>query len=366
MRVKVPEDHQVSPFFLLFLFESVLVGVGILGYQHVLSQVTGNDSWMVVFIAGFCVQIILWMMFRLLERGGGDLITLHESLFGRWISGFLTLAAAGYFALSGLVVLRTYVEIVTVWMFPKMSYWMLSIIVAVVAYSFIAGGFRSIVGINFLSVIYTMPLLFTLFFPLKSADYYNLLPYFNHSAADMLKGVQQITLCYEGFEFLLMFYPFLKEPKQARKWGHYGIWTVIFLYELVLIVPQVYFNEEELNHIVWPSLALWEIVQLPFMERFEYIGVTIWLFTILPNLCLAIWSASRATKRLFGFNQRVTVLIMLIAIVIAGYFFKNRQLINQLDMFQSLIGFYLLYAYIPILFIYQTILQKVRKRHGQG
>ena len=119
-------------------------------------------------------------------------------------------------------------------------------------------------------------------------------------------------------------------------------------------------------HILYPTIDIWKIIDFPFMERFEYIGITIWLFVILPNLCLTLWGASRGLKRLMHFNQKITSMIMLLMIYIAGSFLDNYLMINKLNSLLSNFGFFFLCGYIPLLYLLQTIVLKVKKRHVQA
>jgi spore germination protein (amino acid permease) len=366
MSVKVNETQQVSSFFVLFLVYGVQVGIGVLTYQRVLVKSTGTDSWITVIFAGLIMQVILWMMFRLLERSGGDIVAIHKELLGKWIGGFFTILICLYFAIMGLVVLRSYTELVQVWMFPHISYWQVAAIVVVITYSIITGGFRPITGIAFLSIVYSTPLLFTLFFPLAYANYDTLLPMFQHTPWSLMLSTQKMILNYEGFGVILFFYPFIKKPKEAKKWAHIGMTMTTTLYIALLLVCLVYFNKNQLSNILWPTIEIWKIVDLPFMERFEYIGITIWLFVILPNICLTIWAATRGIKRLMNFNQRISVMVLLIVIFIVGSFLNSRQSITKLNDLIGEFGFYFLCGYIPLLFIYQTIVLKVKKRHVQA
>lgn len=366
MPVKVAENHQVSPYFLVFIIYSIQVGIGILSYQRVLAETAGTDSWITILISGMVMLVILWMMFRLLERSEGDIIAIHKELLGKWLGGFLSIILCLYFLSMALVVLRTYTEIVQVWMFPRISYWQIGAVVAVTGYAFISGGFRSLTGIAFLSAIYGSPLFFTLFFPLSYAHYDNLLPMFQHSPWAIALSTQKMILNYEGFGLLLIFYPFIKRPKKAKKWAFYGIFITTYLYIIMMIIALVYYPKNQLNNVLWPTIDMWKIVDLPFMERFEYIGITIWFFVIMPNLCLTLWGATRGLKRLFQFNQRITAVVLFVIIYILGYFLNNRNTITEFNDLLSKFGFFFLCGYIPFLFILQTIVQKVKKRHVQA
>ena len=105
-----------------------------------------------------------------------------------------------------------------------------------------------------------------------------------------------------------------------------------------------------------------EIVSLPFVERFEYVGISIWLFVVLPNICLGIWAASRGMKRLFKIRQKKAVVFIIVITYIICILMDTPQEIDQLGSFISKSGFYIIYVYIPFLFILQMMVYKVRER----
>ena len=79
-----------------------------------------------------------------------DLMTIHTTCFGKWIGTFFSVCFAAYLLLFCLTVLRTYIEVIQVWVFPTIKPWKLTLLFLLVTYYVIKGGFRSVTGICFL------------------------------------------------------------------------------------------------------------------------------------------------------------------------------------------------------------------------
>ena len=47
------KTHTVSPYFTFLLLHSLQIGVGVLGYQRIISQFAGYDAW-ISLIIGYC------------------------------------------------------------------------------------------------------------------------------------------------------------------------------------------------------------------------------------------------------------------------------------------------------------------------
>ncbi|WP_247739298.1 GerAB/ArcD/ProY family transporter [Bacillus sp. 165] len=146
---KVPVEYQVSPSVVFFLVNSLQVGVGILGFGRIVAKMAGNDGWISVLIAGITVNIAIWVIYKLLKDGSGGIIAIHQELFGKWFGNILSLVFILYLFLANLTIIRTYVEVIQVWMFPFVPTWVFVIVILMLAYYVVSGGFRVVAGICF-------------------------------------------------------------------------------------------------------------------------------------------------------------------------------------------------------------------------
>ncbi len=133
-----------------------------------------------------------------------------------------------------------------------------------------------------------------------------------------------MTLTYTGYETLLFFYPFIKDPQKSKKWAHLAVFTTTIIYTILTLITFSYFAEKQLQETIWPTLNMWKIVELPFVERFEYIGIANWNLIILPVVCIPLWIASRLGKRIFHIRQSTGVIAIAIVCLIAIYFYRNK------------------------------------------
>lgn len=362
MKVQVKEQFLVSPFLAFFLVHSMQIGVGVLGFQRYVALSTEQDAWITVLVSGAAIHIIIWMMYKMLNKEQGDLISIHSRAFGKWFGGVLSFIFMIYLVAAGITVLRTFIEVIQVWMFPVIKTWPFTLVYLIAVYYIISGGFRTVVGVCFLGVVVPFYLTFTFLAPLEFANVRNLLPVFDHSVKDIFLSVKTMTLSYIGIELLLIYYPFFKKPETSQKWFHYGNLFTVFLYLYLMVISLVYFTPDHLKKTIWATLTMWKIIRFPFVERFEYIGIASWVVVILPNICLAFWAASRTAKRLFKVKQKKALLFFLLVALIINPFLQERGTIDKLNNIVSQFGFYFIYGYIPLLFVCYYLMSKVRKK----
>lgn len=359
----VPETKSISFYLVYFIILSMQIGIGVLGYQRVVADMAGYDAWISVLAAGLSIHIILFFHFKILENGGGDLVEAHRIAFGKWIGNAFSILFSLYFLVVAATIVRTYIEVVQVWMFPELKIFMTTLIMLLLVYYIVASGFRTVVGICFFGVVLPSYLIFTFAFTFEFADFRNLFPIFESNIKDLAKAFQGMSLTYLGYETILIYYPLIKEPKKAKKWAHLAILTTTLFYTGIAILTFAFFSEGQLENTIWPTLTIWKIVEMPFVERFEYIGIGNWVLIILPNICLALWCGSRIIKKVTKIRQRKVLVLFCMVVLFISQFFETREMINRLNDLVGKAGFYFNYVYIPILFLFLLIARKVRSKN---
>jgi spore germination protein (amino acid permease) len=362
MSVSIPEKSKISHFLVFYLLSSMQIGIGVLGFQRIIALTAGYDAWISVILAGLSIHIILWMMYKIAETTNGDLIDTHIYLLGKVVGKAISFLFIFYFILLAMAVLRTYIEIIQVWMFPDLkTFWYALGYLLVVIY-IIYGGFRTVTGIAFFCTILPSYLMFTFAYTIPFSNFENLLPIYDHKLSEIILASRDMSLTYLGYETLLFYYPYIKNPEKSKKWAHLAILTTTIIYTILTIITFAYFSEGQLEKTVWATLSMWKIVQMPFVERFEYIGIANWNLIILPNLCIAIWCASRILKQTLHVKQSKGVIIISLLCLVCVSFIDTRNQINILNDITSKYGFYMNYIYVPCLLVAVLIAKKVKKK----
>ncbi|WP_079525372.1 GerAB/ArcD/ProY family transporter [Halobacillus hunanensis] len=359
--LSIPENLLITPTYVFFLIHAMQVGVGILGFETYIAKYAGFDAWISILLGGLGIHVLLWMIYHILQDSKGDIVSVHKNIFGKYLGGFFSLMFSLYFLLLTLTVLRSYIEVIEVWIFPELQLWLFTFVFVLIVYYFVKSGFRVVTGLCLISVILALPILLLKFFPILEGDVMNLYPTVDHSVGEILRGTQKSVLSFLGFELLLVFYPFIKNPHASKSWAHFAVFFTVSIYLITAIVSFVYFSEGQLQYVIWGTITLWKIVEFPFIERFEYIGIAMWFYVVLPNIALALWAASRIPKRVLKIKQKYVLALFSIILIVVCCMFTDRQAIDKLNSVTSKIGLYVL-LYIPVLFVLSKIMVKVRNR----
>jgi spore germination protein AB len=231
----------------------------------------------------------------------------------------------------------------------------------------VSAGFRTVAGVCFLGVVIPLGLIFLLIYPLEYTHFSNLLPVFDERMKDYFTASKNMMLSYLGFETLLVFYPFIKNAKKSQKFAHHANIFTFMMYLLVTLFSFAFFSQEQLARNIWATLSMVKIVQVSFVERFDFVFVSMWCLVILPNIALAIWCSSRVVKLMMNIRQHVTLIVLLCIVLLACIILDTRFKINMLNNYTNIIGFYLAISYIPFLFVMTFIKKKIKnKRTNNG
>lgn len=97
---QIAERHKVSAPLVFYLVHSTQFGIGVLGFQKNVVKYAGHDSWISVILIGLIVHLYIWMIYQILKRSSGSLMTLQHDLFGKWVGNGLNIVWIIYFFLE--------------------------------------------------------------------------------------------------------------------------------------------------------------------------------------------------------------------------------------------------------------------------
>ncbi|NQX60636.1 GerAB/ArcD/ProY family transporter [Paenibacillus qinlingensis] len=350
----------ISPFLVFVLIHSMQFGPEYLSMSIKPMQLAGQDTWISVILCGICFHVVIWMIYRILGHSETDLTHIHQQFFGKLVGGVLNFIFIIYFLLVASFLIRQFIEIIQVWLFPDLATWPLALVLLFLVYYIVAGGFRVIVGICMFSLVRYITIL-ALFFPVAYFHFNNLTPVFDHSLNDIIQAGKEMTYPYLGVETLFFCYTFIETPKKSQKWAHLANFVSTVSYLLIIFFSILMFKPEQLSKEIWPQLTKYKFIHFPFIERFEYIGAAAQILWVIPILCFCLWASSRMCKIMFTVKQLTALPILLILVFATVCLIPDHTRIESVQTLLSGIGFYIVFVYVPFLFIVDAVRMKVRR-----
>ncbi|MEC0246842.1 GerAB/ArcD/ProY family transporter [Paenibacillus chitinolyticus] len=367
-----PESpHQsLRAHLLFFIITTAQVGVGGASFQRKIYKMVGQDSWIPVLLAGLLCHLVVVAMFSFLKKyPDKDLYGIHKDAFGKWLGGVMTFLYVTYLMLIALTILRNYAEIVQTWIFPDLSPWFLALMVLALTLYGVLGGIKVITGIGLVSVLIVTSEILLFYYPLQYADWGFLLPVMNHSPGDFLKGTEEMSFSVVGFELLMFVFPFVRDKNKAQKYTHFALMFTTLTYLIFVLTALVYFSGGQLIHTIWPTLTLLKIVEFPFIERVEYITVSLYLIGILPNVMLYVWSASRGIPKISPLKEKASVYLVVVVLFVICTLLSSRLEIRQMNAIAGQVSIYMAFAYpllLSLILLFRRQVSQPRNGGGSG
>lgn len=362
-----PKLSTMLPNYLIgFLLHSNQVGIGVLGFQRIIVKESGHDAWLSVILGGILAHLTLWVMIKTLRRyPSTDLFGIHADVYGKRIGSVMSILFIIYFLISATIVLRNYIEIIQTWLFPEVPTWTFALVFLLMVVYTVNGGIRVIAGYTFITVLLAIWLIAGMIFPLQYAKWIYLFPMFSTGLNELTMGAIAMALTLSGFEIIYVLFPFVKNKEHISFHAQMALLFTNILYLILMVASLVFFSHDQLMKTIWASLTMEKMVRFSYLERFEYIAVSIWLFVIMPNLMLFMWSAIRGTKRLAGWNQRKLLIVVMLIVFVACQFADTRQEINRINDLYSRVSLIFTFTYPFILYLLVVIKQSWRKRKDE-
>lgn len=340
-----------SAFLMMFIVHDIQTGIGLAGFQKIIFAVTGHDAWISVIVAGLFAHLIVWIMFRTLYKfDSKDLFEIHQELLGKIAGNTLNVIYIMYLFSTSLAILRNYVEMVQVWLFPELQTWGLELILLGISLYAIKGGVRTIVGMSLIFIVITFWMNFLLAYPIQFATFNNILPIMNTSLPVIINGATKMSFTLLGFEIIYFVYPYVKEKKKAQIFSQFGLLYTNIQLTLIMLVSVTFFSPGELLRTDWATFTMLKIIKMPIIERFEFFGVSLWMLIILPNLVLYLWAATKGCKRVLGYQQKKVIIPCLGIVYVCSLFFESRTSMDLLNDTISQVGKYVAFVYPLILY----------------
>lgn len=359
----IPASSMFEAYLVIFAVIGAQTGIGLAVFERFVYMNAKQDSVVAVILAGLYTHITMYIIIKTLQRyKDKDLYDIHRLIFGKWIGSVLNFIWIGYCSYAVLMVVVTYFEILSTYMFPEIPNWFVSMILIILAVYAIVGGIRVVMGVCFFSVFISLIIFFVLYQILPYFNVRNFLPMFETPPIQLLKAVYQMALSLAGFELIYFYYPYIQDKQRVQRYGQIGVFITNIFFICLMILAIGFFGGREIIKSVWPTLHMYKVVKYPFLEQYQVIVLCIFLVIILPIIALYLWSLTKGVKKHFPITQKKALYVTCGVLFVVSLLFKFRMQVDQAGLYFNKITFYVIFVYPYILFVFSFFIEKIKKR----
>ncbi|MBU5676094.1 spore germination protein [Alkaliphilus sp. MSJ-5] len=355
---------------MIFILMIAMVGTGILTLPRDLAEVVPYDHW-IILLAGGLVAIVTVLIhgaiIRLKPRKQYFEI-LCDALTKpiAYIVGFIyVIYLIGFIGLLA----RIFSEVIKVYLLTNTPIEVINISVLAAAIYLARKGIE-VLGrmMEFLFPILITITVFIFALSFTRSDFANLLPVFEITPTEILKGAPTIILSFIGLEMILFFGAHLDEPKKATK-AYIAVVAILLFYMLVITATLAQFGPIQVKALLWPTLDLFDTIELPglFIENIQVLVMSLWVLAIFSTMAPMFLAATVMTKSLTSSKDHAYLAAPFLPLI---YFVsiipENISMTYEMmDIYTKYVASTMIFV-IPLIVLISLVIQKRLRREEKA
>ncbi|NRD77741.1 GerAB/ArcD/ProY family transporter [Bacillus sp. BRMEA1] len=335
--ITYPKD-QITVTQAAVVVSNTIIGTGILTSPRTIAQEVGSpDGWISVILSGMIALLAGYVVAKLSQRFPGQTFYEYSQIvvgkfLGRIHGGIFTF----YFLLSAGFQLRAMGEMIRMYLLDNTPIEVIIIFFMSVATYLMVGGINAIARLFELFLPFIILILLSLVvFSLGDFKLENIRPVMGDGITPIFNGIKTSALSLSGFEVMLLFTAFMKEPQKAVKSTLIGIGVVIPLYVLIVVMCIGTFGIDELKTLTWPMMEDAMSIEVPggVLERFESLFSILWVMTMYTTFVPFHYAASLGLGQLLNRNYQTFIFASLPVIYLIAMYPENLDNVFALGSF---------------------------------
>lgn len=323
------ENDKISIRQLQALLILDLFGTAVVTLPRQTVYVAGNDGWIAVLI-GSAIMAIFTIVFTTLGQRHTDktVVELSQILLSRPIGILVSLGLAVKIMIGAGLELRIFCE-----MIGQSMLFRTPILVTALAMILICG-YVSALGYEcrartgeILFVFVFVPFLILMLIAVFAADYSNLRPVLSHNSSSFLYGAWDTILSFQGLEFLFLVFPYLQQPKRAKKAMIEAGIAIAFFMTLITLLTIAVFGEYSVINKLFPVLQMMDSLQIPgsFLDRQDIFMLWFWVASLFASISAALFFVTILFERIQqNKNKKIParkwmIFVMIVVFVVAVF-----------------------------------------------
>lgn len=360
----IPKEEKISSSQLLFLSVTLVSATAFLFAPAITSAIAGNDGWISVLIVATVFGFLVTLTCVKLAQMYPDqtLIEYAPKLIGKIPGKLLGLVYILFIIHINAIIVREFGDFLFIAFLPETPLMLFNLVVVLLAAYATRSGLEVIARMNqFVFPLFLFVWFVIVFFNVNNMNFENLLPLLDHGIKPILKG----SLTPNGWRgelfLILMFFPHLNRPVEARNTLLIAVVIIGVILTGLILASTMVFGAEQDAHFVFPSLALAKYISIgDFLERVEALIVIVWVAGITVKVAIFYLASVNGMAQLMNLksNKPVVIPIGIITLIYSAVVFDNsRELVSFLSKTFPCYA-YLFEFFIPLALLFIAFIRK--------
>ncbi|BAR87703.1 spore germination protein (plasmid) [Bacillus thuringiensis serovar tolworthi] len=315
---KVDNGNTISLSQFIFIIHGAQVGTGILFLPRTLAEKSGTDGWLVLPLCYLfsTVASIAWI--QIARRYSQQLL---NNKMGGIIKKTIVIIYIVYFSFYAWVVILNGMLYIKGNLLPKTPDYFIIILFLIPTYLVVSEKIY-VLG-RYSEIVFYLTIWIVLLFliPLKEGIILNMLPIFKNGIDGILNAFPQAIFPFTGFEIVFCIYPYLMRKQDAIKGIVIANSITLVFYIFMTLSCFIFFSPDEITSYNQPVLSILKIIEVSFLERFDLIIITLYLFVVftawIPYIYAGLLCIGNLTNQE---NNNIHICIFFLCIILSVFF----------------------------------------------
>lgn len=315
---QIKSEHMITAKQAKFIMIGSMVGTGILSLPRVASKEVGQDGWVSIILGAIIPCIAINMINSLYEKYPG--YTFYELVYhlaGKVFGSIIFIIYIAYFTFGAGTILRIFVEAITMFALARTPT-VVKIVLLLIPCTYLSISGMKVIGRVEEFIFYiTLPLLL---FPIPAlvehAQPLNFLPAFTYKASKYFSAAFSTTFSYQGYELLLIYYPFITNKENARGETLSGLFITFLIYLYTVVDDIMIFGAILTQNYAWPTISLLSTAKVAIFERLEFLFLVAWTAVSFRPITNTYFCGGYAFSEIFNMKEYKNAIYILAPIMI--------------------------------------------------
>ncbi len=313
------ENNRISNRQLQALLILDVFGTGIAALPSITARFALQNGWICVIVGTFIALIFILLMNVIASRYAH--LTFPEYT-AKIIGKPLAVVLSGVFVFKIIVTtaleLRFFGEIVRQALLFDTPFFVICAALLLIAGFTASKGYETRARLaELLIVAMLVPLLLVFAVSATQADYSNLLPIGHVSMDGLFAGGYQTAFAFTGFEFTLLAYPYLRNPKATTKRVmQAGAATGIFM-AIITAITIARFGGASTARLIWPVIDMMDTINLPgsVLERQGALVMSFWIISVFSIVSAGLFFSSLLLRDITRRGKHTLYIVIVMGLI---------------------------------------------------
>lgn len=359
---------HITAFQLFFVLLHVQVGVGIISLPYSVFNKANVNSWISILLTGIIIQVFILLFGKLMVRFPSQhLFEIIHTLFGKVVGKILTILYTLVYIFIGIIGLAKFVYILKIWMMPHTPRWVLLGLMCFTVFFIVKNNLQIIARFMFISSFIFIGFIIVAIYSLKYAHITFILPVAADGMMPIFKGTAPSLFAFQGFEMLLIMYPFVQAPhKEVLKTATMANIFITLFYTMLTFASILFFSAEELKLIPQPVLYIIKAFSTRIIERPDLIFTALWIIIVATSLMGTIYTSSIALTAIKKPKSLILYTFIIASLIFLGSLaLTNKYVVQSLSNMQDYILIPFIWGMPIILLLISILFNKKEKVNNE-